>query len=116
MKKNLYTLIAILLPLTTMACSQPPTQKAMPVATVTAQTAPVFMGAAQQGYIVTAKDEASIRSTFAKQGVTMLRSIGNGQFEMHLQQDPGLSVVSEIASRSGGNISAVQANQRYQAF
>lgn len=116
MKKNLYPLIAILLPLTTMACSQPQTKKAMPVAIVTAQPAPAFMGAAQQGYIVTAKDEASIRNTYAKQVVTMLRPIGNGQFEMRLQEDPGLSVVIEMASRSGGAISAVQANQQYQAF
>jgi len=116
MRKDLYSVVTLLLPLSTLACTQPHAEPTAPIVMAADQPVRSFVGAAQQGYIVTAKDEASVRRIFAQQGVTVLRSLGNGQFELHLQNDPGLSVVTEMASRSGGIISAVQTNQSYQAF
>lgn len=66
------------------------------------------------GYIVTAQDEASVRLVYAKQGIKMLRTIGNGQFELHLQSDPGLAELNELAAHSSGVIRAIQPNYRYQ--
>lgn len=75
----------------------------------------MFKPAQLAGYIVTAKDEAAVRRVYAKLGVAVLRSLGNGQFELQLQSDPGLAEVNNLASHSNGAITAVQPNYTYQA-
>lgn len=112
MKKTLITLIAITLPLTAVACAQTPGNKAQNV--VAAADSPVLKSSRSDGYIVTARNEAAVRRVFAKQGVAVLRAIGNGQFELHLQNDPGLAELNGLATHSGGSITAVQPNFTYQ--
>ncbi len=71
--------------------------------------------AQSNGYIVTANDEAAVRRAYASLGITLLRAIGNGVFELHLNNDPGIAAITELANRSGGTITAVQSNFSYQA-
>lgn len=113
MKTAFATLLAIALPLSTVACTQTPAKQVQTV--VAAADKPMFKPAQSNGYIVTANDEATVRRIYAKHGVTVLRAIGNGQFELHLQRDPGLAELNDLATHSGGAITAVQPNFTYQA-
>jgi hypothetical protein len=70
------------------------------------------------GYIVTASNggEPAIRRAYAKFGIIAIKPIGNGLYELHVQSDPGLAEMENLALHSGGEIQAVQPNFIYQAF
>jgi hypothetical protein len=114
MKKALTLIMAIALPFSTAACTQTPAAKVQTVIAAN-QPATPFNTAQSNGYIVTAKDEAAVRRVYAKFSISVLRAIGNGLFEMKLQNDPGLAELSNAASHSGGAITTVQPNFSYQA-
>ena len=75
----------------------------------------MFKANQNKGYIVTAQDEASVQRVYGALGISLLRALGNSQFEMHLQHDVGIQTVSDLAQRSNGVITAVQPNYSYQA-
>jgi hypothetical protein len=50
----------------------------------------------------------AIQRVFASYNIVLIRPWGNGQFEMRLQQDPGLDVVKGVAANSGGAVTAVR--------
>lgn len=69
-------------------------------------------------YIVNAAadGELVIRRVFAEYGVALLRSLGNGQFELRLNQDPGLEVAKNKVAGTNGAISAIQPNFVYHSY
>jgi hypothetical protein len=62
------------------------------------------------GYIVSVSGGGApaIQRVFASYNIVLIRPWGNGQFEMRLQQDPGLDVVKGVAANSGGAVTAVR--------
>lgn len=68
-------------------------------------------------YIVNASGDGdqAIRRVFAEYGVTLVRPLGNGQFEVRLSRDPGLSVLKNAAAGSGNAVTAVQPNFVYRS-
>lgn len=68
-------------------------------------------------YIVKASGDgaAVIRRVFAQYGVLLVSPIGNEQYELRLQTDPGLEVLSDLAVKSGGAVKSIQPNFVYQA-
>lgn len=110
MKTKFLVSTAILLILTTMgACSQAPTPSmASKEPTTLKQTEP-------GSYIVNASGDGdeTIRRVFAKYGVELVRPLGNKQFELRLQRDPGLDALKSVAADSGGQVTAVQPNFVY---
>ena len=114
MNTKFVTLLLALLPLTTVACTRPHAE----AIALNDKPATTLNQSEYSGYIVTAlnEGEAAIRRTYAKFGVKVLRSIGNGHFELRLQNDPGLSELESLATRSGGSITAIQPNYIYKAF
>ena len=111
--KNYLFLIVLSLPLGTVACAQ---NSVPQEAKLVAENSPSGMFQAKQSssYIVTAKNEASVRQVYGSLGIQMLRALGNQQFEIQLQQDVGIQAVSNLAQHSNGAITAVQPNYRYQ--
>ena len=105
---------------TTVACSQAtapkPSVAAAPAVVIkppatSAQTVP-------GSYIVNATGDgaAAIRRVFAQYGIVLVNSIGNEQFELRLEHDPGLDALKSLVSGSGGAVTAVQPNFIYRAF
>lgn len=78
-------------------------------------SAGMFKANQNKGYIVTAQDEASVQRVYGALGISLLRALGNQQFEMQLQNDAGIQVVTDLAHHSNGAITAVQPNYSYQA-
>ncbi|HLP97228.1 MAG TPA: hypothetical protein VK149_02160 [Sideroxyarcus sp.] len=68
-------------------------------------------------YIVRASGEgaAAIRRVFVQYGVTAVNELGNEYFEMRLQRDPGLEVLTRLMDDSKGAIGAIQPNHVYHA-
>jgi len=66
-------------------------------------------------YIVKAPADGdkSIRRLFSEYGVTLVRPLGNEQFEVRLSQDPGLEALQRLAAGSRGAVTAVQPNYIY---
>lgn len=91
------------------ACSQAPAPH------VTSKEPMAFNQPVSGSYIVNAAGDGNevIRRVFAKYGVTLVRSLGNKQFELRLQRDPGLDVLKSVAADSGGEITAIQPNFAY---
>lgn len=111
LKKILVPLIAIL-PLATTACARPHNPTTLPgnnAAMMSKQPQP------SSGYLVTAETgEMMVRQIYEQYGVTSIRPIGQGLFELHLQNDPGLAGMENLAKQSGGRIKAVQPNFIYR--
>ena len=119
--------MAALLSLTTVAaCSETPT----PTPSLASTRPTVLNKERAQGeqtvpgsYLVTAKGdgvagdgEAAIRRVFAQYGVALVSPLGNGQFEVHLERDPGLDALKGLAAGSNGAVTAIQPNYIYRAF
>ena len=119
MKTKLLTSMAALLTLTTtVACSQATTPAVAPAKpTVTDKEPARFNQTVPGSYIVKASGDgaAAIRRVFAPYGVALVNPLGNGQFELHLQRDPGLDALKSLAAGSGGAVTAVQPNFVYHA-
>lgn len=69
-------------------------------------------------YIVKAPGDgaAAIRRVFAQYGVVLVNPIGNEQFELRLERDPGLEALKGLVSGSDGAVTAVQPNFVYRAY
>jgi hypothetical protein len=50
----------------------------------------------------------AIQRVFAKYNIAVVRPWGNGEFEMRLQEDPGLDVVRGVAASSGGVVTGIR--------
>ncbi len=113
MNTKFVTLLAVL-SLTTIACTRPHTE------TIALNDKPVntINQAQYSGYIVTSLNEGepAILRTYTKFGIIGIKPIGNGQYELNLQNDPGLPEMEDLATRSGGAIKAIQPNFIYKAF
>jgi len=105
---------------TTVACSQATAPKPSVAAAPTAVIkVPATSGQTVPGsYIVKAPGDgaAAIRRVFAQYGIVLVNSIGNEQFELRLEHDPGLDALKSLVSGSGGAVTAVQPNFIYRAF
>lgn len=112
--KNAFLLLAFTLPLSTVACTQNSTPKETKLVAENT-SAGMFKANQNKGYIVTAQDEASVRRVFATLGISVLRALGNQQFELQLRNDAGIQAITDLASHSNGAITAVQPNYSYQA-
>lgn len=110
------TSIAALLSLTTtVACSQAATPAAAPPVVANKGSALFNQTAVPGSYIVKASGDAVIRRVFAQYGVALVRSLGNEQYELRLDQDPGLDVLKSLAAGSGGAVATIQPNLVYRS-
>lgn len=105
---------------TTVACSQAtaPAPTVAP-APVVVRKAPAMYGQTVPGsYIVKAPGDgaAAVRRVFAQYGVVLVNSIGNEQFELRLERDPGLDALKKLVEGSNGAVTAVQPNFVYRAY
>lgn len=110
MKKIIFGL-AILLPLTTVNCTSTPLKNTVPT-----RATPLSAPNKNQGYIITTTvtaDDKIIRKIYADYGVIWLRALGNHQYELRLQNDPGLDEMLHVSAHSGSGITAVQPNYSY---
>ncbi len=111
---------ALLTLTTTVACSQATAPKpSVAVAPTVVKKAPATFGQTVPGsYIVTATGDgaAAIRRVFAQYGVVLVNALGNEQFEMRLERDPGLDALKSLAEGSNGAVTAIQPNFVYRAY
>lgn len=110
--------MAALLALTaTAACSQAATPVASPALTIEDKEPGMSRQTVVPGsYIVKAPgDGAVIRRVFAQFGVLQVNSLGNEQFELRLERDPGLEVLKSLAAKSRGGVTTIQPNFIYRA-
>ena len=109
MKKFLISMVALLALATTSACSQTPTP---PVA----KKEPAMLNQTVAGsYIVKASEDGEevIKRVFAQYGIALVRPLGNDQFELRLQQDPGIDALKSLAADTDGAVTSVQPNFIY---
>lgn len=68
-------------------------------------------------YLVKASGDgnAVIRRVFAQYGVALVRPLGNDQYELRLDRDPGLDVLKSLAAGSEGAVKAIQPNLVYRS-
>lgn len=113
MRINFFWGIAILFSVTmSVACSQVPAVPAVSKQTIMLnQTVP-------GSYIVNAPGdgESVIRRVFVEYDVLIVRSLGNEQFELRLNRDPGLEALKSTVSKSDGAVTAIQPNFVYHTF
>jgi hypothetical protein len=117
MNKFLYGVAALLVLATTTACSQSAQPPVAP-AQVLINKAPAISNQTVPGsYIVTAPGDGAtaIRRVFAQYGVVQVNPLGNNQFELRLQRDPGLDALTGLATGSNGAVNAIQPNFVYHA-
>ncbi|MDD5057210.1 MAG: hypothetical protein PHQ60_05010 [Sideroxydans sp.] len=119
--KYLITFAALLTVTTVVACSQ----TAKPIPTVASTRPMVVNKERSQGeqivpgsYIVNAPGDGAvaIRRVFAKYGVVQVNALGNNQYEMRLERDPGLDALNSLATGSNGAVTAIQPNIVYHAY
>lgn len=117
--KSLISVAALLALTTTVACSQAATPT---VATATAPTmdkkgSAMLNQTVPGSYIVKASGDGAtaIRRVFAQYGVVLVSPLGNEQYELRLERDPGLDALKSLAAGSGGAVTAVQPNFVYHA-
>lgn len=104
----------LILPLTMIACTRPSTE----TIALNDKPANTLNQSQSSGYIVTSSNEGepAIRRAYSEFGIVTVRLIGNNQYELQLQNDPGLSELEKLATHSGGEIKAIQPNFIYKAF
>lgn len=116
--KFLASMAALLALTTTVACSRATTSTAPPAKLMVADKESARFNQTVPGsYIIKASGDgaAVIRRVFAQYGVVLVNPLGNSQFELHLQRDPGLDALKKLAASSGGVVTAVQPNFVYHA-
>ena len=59
--------------------------------------------------------EQVIQRVFAQYGVVLVHPLGNEQFELRLDRDPGLDTLKSLAAGSDGAVTAVQPNFVYHS-
>ncbi len=69
-------------------------------------------------YIVKAPGDGAtaIRKHFAQYGVKQVNPIGNEQYEIRLEHDPGLDALKSSVVGSNGAVTTIQPNFVYRAF
>lgn len=100
------------------ACSQAATPMMDPAPAVETRGSAMFDQTAVSGsYIVKAPGDGNtaIRHVFAQYGVALVRSLGNEQFELRLERDPGLDALKSLVTGSGGAVTAIQPNFVYRS-
>lgn len=114
MNTKFISLIALILPLSTIACTRPHTE----TIALNDKPANTLNLSQSSGYIVTSLNEGepAIRRAYTKFGIIAIKLIGNGQYELHLQNDPGLPEMENLAIHSSGEIKTIQPNYIYKAF
>lgn len=115
--KYLFGVAVLLVLATTVACSQTVTPSVASTQTVVNKEPARFNQTVPGSYIVKASGDgtAAIRRVFAQYGVVLVNPLGNDQFELRLQRDPGLDALKSLAAGSGGAVTAVQPNFVYHA-
>ncbi len=116
-KKLLFSLAALLSTTTMVGCSQTAPSAVAPKKLDVSQ-APMQSDRTLPGsYIVKASGDgaASIRRVFAQYGVLLVSPLGNEQYELRLQTDPGLAVLSDLSVKSGGAVKSIQPNFVYRS-
>jgi hypothetical protein len=109
--KFLIRILALLVLTTTVACSQAATPSLE-------KMEPAMLNQTVSGsYIVKASGDGEqvIRRVFAQYGVVLVRPLGNEQFELRLNRDPGLDTLKSMAAGSDGAVTAVQPNFVYHS-
>ena len=117
MKTNHLISLAAVASMTVVACSQATTPSVTPTPTIS-NNAPAMPNQTIPGsYIVKAPGDgaATIRRVFAQYGILLVLPLGNEQFELRLQRNPGLDALKSLAAGSNGAVTAVQPNFVYHA-
>lgn len=115
--KYLISVAALTVLATTVACSQTATPSVAAKPTVVNKEPARINQTVPGSYIVKASGDgaAAIRRVFAQCGVVTVNPLGNEQFELRLQRDPGLDTLKSLAAGSGGAVTAIQPNFVYHA-
>lgn len=114
MNTKFITPLLVILSLTAIGCTRPHSEKlALNDKPSTTLNQPQY-----NGYIVTLNNEGepAIRRAYSEFGIITVRLIGNNQYELQLQNDPGLPELEKLATHSSGEIKAIQPNFIYKAF
>lgn len=108
--------MAALLALAAAACSQAAAPSAPPPPAAPASAAGGQQQTLPGSYIVQApgNGEQAIRRVFGEYGITLVRPLGNEQFEVRLSRDPGLDALQRQVAGSRGAVTAVQPNFIYR--
>lgn len=112
MKKKYLVGVAVLFTLImTDGCSQTST------APVIQKPSAGFHRSSSSSYVVKApKDgDKAIRRIFSEYRVLFVQALGNEQFEVRLERDPGVDVLKGLAASSNGAVTAVQPNFVYHS-
>ena len=101
------------------ACSQAPVPSPAlsPMSTAEKKGPAMFNQTVPGSYIVKAPGDGEqvIRRVFAQYGVALVRPLGNEQFELRMDRDPGLKTLKNMAAGSDGAVTAVQPNFVYHS-
>jgi hypothetical protein len=103
--------VAFMLVLTiSTACSQDTAR------TVARNERPMMNQTVSGSYIASAPGagELAVRRVFAEYGIVSVTPLGNDQYELRLNRDPGIEALSISVNNSGGLIRAIQPNFTYR--
>lgn len=111
---NTKLVMLAVLSLTIISCTRPHTE----TAALNENPATTSNQARYNGYIVKSskEGESAIRRIYSKFGIVTIKFIGNDQFELNLQNDPGLLEMESLANQSSGAVKAIQPNYIYKAL
>jgi hypothetical protein len=118
MKKFLFGVAALLVLAMTVACSQTAAPSVASTPILVTKAPARFSETMPGSYIVTASGDgsAAVRRIFAQYGVVQVNPLGNNQFELRLQRDPGLDALTGLVTGSNGAVKAIQPNFVYHAY
>lgn len=116
-RKLLFSLAALLSTTTLLGCSQTAPSAVAPKKLEVSQAPAQFNQTLPDSYIVKAPGDgvATIRRVFAQYGVVLVSPLGNEQYELRLQTDPGLAVLNDLTVKSGGAVTSIQPNFVYRS-